>query len=88
MNSENEQQTPGAEKTSEDLEFDRTNVSTTDTHATQDNEMGSEPEPVDHPKQDELATNDVRPLSEVEKQPKLQDPDRIEEMNRKTSIGD
>lgn len=88
MNPENEQQTPDAGKTSDDLEFDRTNVSSTDTQVTQDNEMGSEPEPVDHSKQDELAANEVRPLSEVEKQPKLQDPDRIEEMNRKTSIGD
>ena len=86
MNPENEQQT-AAEESNDDLEFDRTNVSTTDTQAVQDNEMGS-PESVDHTKQDELAANDVRPLSEVEKQPKLQDPDRIEEMNRKTSIGD
>lgn len=88
MNPDNEQQASTTSNTGDDLEFDRTNVSTTDTQAIQDNEMGSEPEPVDHTKQDELAANEVRPLSEVEKQPKLQDPDRIEEMNRKTSIGD
>lgn len=86
MNPESEQQTAPGES-NEDLEFDRTNVSTTDTQAVQDNEMGS-PEPVDHTKQDELADNEVPPLSEVEKQPKLEDPERIEEMNRRTSIGD
>ena len=86
MNPENEQQNAAGEG-NEDLEFDRTNVSTTDTQAVQDNEAGST-EPVDHTKQDELAANEVRPLSEVEKQPKLEDSDRIEEMNRRTSIGD
>ncbi|MBE7170012.1 MAG: hypothetical protein INR73_05440 [Williamsia sp.] len=87
MNPENRHQTTAGEG-NEDLDFDRTNVSTTDTQAIQDNEMGSEPEPVDQNKQEELAANEVRPLSEGEKQPKLQDPERIEEMNRRTSIGD
>ena len=87
MNPENNNQITG-EENNEDLEFDRSNVSTTDTQSVQDNEMGDETEPVDQNKQEELASNEVPPLSEVEKQPKLQDPERLEEMNRRTSIGD
>ena len=73
MNPENDNLTAG-EESNEDLQFDRSTVSTTDTQAIQDNEMDAETEPVDQSKQEELASNEVPPLSEVEKQPKLQDP--------------
>jgi len=39
-------------------------------------------------KEDTLGNSDFPPLSELDKQPKLQDEDRIKEMNRKTSLGD
>ncbi len=39
-------------------------------------------------KEDTLGNSDFPPLSEKDKQPKLQDEERIKEMNRKTSLGD
>lgn len=39
-------------------------------------------------KEDTLGNSDFPPLSELEKQPKLEDEDRIKEMNRRTSLGD
>lgn len=87
MTSENNEQKQAAEN-NEDLDFDRTNTSTTDTQPITDNELGSEEDAVDQTKLEELAANEVTPLSEGEKKPKLQDNDRIDELNKKTSIGD
>lgn len=39
-------------------------------------------------KEDTLGNSDFPPLTELEKQPKLEDQERINEMNRRTSIGD
>ena len=86
MNFENDNEP--VQVSTEDLDFDRTNVSTTDTQPITDNEALSGNDPVDQSKQEELAANDFSPLTEAEKQPKIQEEDRIEEMNRRTSIGD
>ena len=43
---------------------------------------------VPHEKEEEISREDIRPLSEQEKQPKLQDEERIREMNRRTALGD
>lgn len=85
MNSENGQP---LEQKNEDLQFDKNNISTTETQGMTDNEILPDDDPIDQSKQEELATNDVPPLSEVEKQPKIQEEDRIKEMNERTSIGD
>lgn len=39
-------------------------------------------------KEDTLGNSDFPPLTEQDKQPKLQDEERIKELNRKTSLGD
>lgn len=39
-------------------------------------------------KEDTLGNSDFPPLTELEKKPKLEDKERIDEMNRRTSIGD
>jgi hypothetical protein len=39
-------------------------------------------------KEDTLGNSDFPPLTELEKQPKLDDKERIDEMNRRTSLGD
>jgi hypothetical protein len=39
-------------------------------------------------KEEEISREDLKPLSEQEKQPKLQDEERIREMNRRTAIDD
>lgn len=39
-------------------------------------------------KEDTLGNSDFPPLTELEKQPKLNDEERVNEMNRRTSIGD
>ena len=86
MNDDNEKEP--VQVSAEDLDFDRTNVTTTDSQVLSEDEGDSGTDPVDQSKQEELAANDFSPLSEAEKQPKIQDEDRIEEMNRRTSIGD
>lgn len=72
-----------------------------DAHFEQENEltMGASPEESEAPKQsmiestlpakeDTLGNSDFPPLTEQDKQPKLQDEERIKELNRKTSLGD
>ena len=39
-------------------------------------------------KENEISSSEFRPLTEREKQPKLQDDERIKEMNRRTAIDD
>ena len=87
MTSENNQPDTNS---NEDLEFEKQNVSTTETQPVADNEETSTAS-LDESKADELAANDVPPLSDAEKVPKLDEPEenqRINEMNRRTSIGD
>lgn len=72
-----------------------------DAHFEQENEltMSALPEESEAPKQsmiegtlpakeDTLGNSDFPPLTERDKQPKLQDEERIKELNRKTSLGD
>ena len=39
-------------------------------------------------KEDTLGNSDFPPLTDLEKQPKIDDKERIDEMNRRTSLGD
>ena len=66
----------------QDLSFDMNELSTTATDVKPE-DTGSEKE-----KLDQLGKKEFKPLSEEEKQPKLQDAERIREMNRRTAIDD
>ena len=87
MHTENEHTQP-LQEGNEDLSFDKNTVSTTYTQPITDNEELPEEAPIDESKQEELSSSDFPPLSDVEKQPKLQDEERMQEMNERTSIGD
>jgi hypothetical protein len=66
----------------QDIDFDMNEASTTATgERPADTGSGTE-------KEDLLGRKDFKPLSEQEKQPKLQDLERIKEMNRRTAIDD
>lgn len=71
----------------DDIQFDRDNITSTDSQsASLEEKKPVSPEHTIFPNEDQLQT-EVVPLSEAEKQPKL-DEERIREMNRKTSLGD
>jgi hypothetical protein len=64
----------------QDIDFDMNESSTTATP------MGHEDEPGDFVREE--APSDFPPLTDQEKQPKMQDDERIKEMNRRTAIDD
>jgi hypothetical protein len=66
----------------QDLSFDMNEMSTTATDVKPE-DTGSERE-----KLDQLGKKEFKPLTEEDLQPKLQDPERIKEMNRRTAIDD
>ena len=80
MQANNNQSNKAAED--QDLAFDMNEMSTTATDMKPE-DTGSEKE-----KLDQLGKKEFKPLTEAEKQPKLQDPERIKEMNRRTAIDD
>jgi len=65
-----------------ELAFDM-NESSTTASDTKPEDSGSEKD-----KLEQLGRKEFKPLTEEEKQPKLQDNERIEEMNRRTAIDD
>lgn len=74
----------------EDVQFERDKESAIIPLTESDNN-----EPVNTPgetilpaKEDTLGNSDFPPLTDLEKQPKLDDEEKINEMNRRTSIGD
>ena len=69
----------------EDVKFEIEKESTMGTHTPGG---GNQTQSTIPGKEDTLGHSDFPPLSELEKQPKLQEEERIKEMNRKTSVGD
>ena len=84
---ESEKQRPGHTiQADEDVKFEIEKESTMGSHHT-----GGESERTQSTipaKEDTLGHSDFPPLSEQDKKPKLQDEERIKEMNRRTSIDD
>ncbi|MEJ7736764.1 MAG: hypothetical protein WKF97_04990 [Chitinophagaceae bacterium] len=72
----------------DDIQFDRENITSTDSQSPAPEQPKTAlPENTIMPNKD-LVTPEIVPLSEEEKQPKLDDEERINEINRKTSLGD
>jgi hypothetical protein len=68
----------------QDIQFDMHETSTTAISARpEDYDAGSGLE-----KKEQLSRKEFRPLTDQEKQPKMNDYDRIKEMNRRTAIDD
>jgi len=66
----------------QDIMFDMHETSTTSGEITHDDTIST----LD--KEEEISRNELRPLTEQEKKPKLQDAERIKEMSRRTDIDD
>ncbi len=74
----------------EDVQFERDKESSIIPLTESDNNLPdhTQGESVLPSKEDTLGNSDFPPLTDLDKQPKLDDEDRINEMNRRTSIGD
>lgn len=77
-------------KQDEDVQFERDKESVIIplTESTKDQPKDTQAESPLPAKEDTLGNSDFPPLTELEKQPKLEDEERINEMNRRTSMGD
>jgi len=74
----------------EDVQFERDKESAIVplTESADDQLENTQGESVLPAKEDTLGNSDFPPLTDLEKQPKLEDEEKINEMNRRTSIGD